>query len=49
MPDFAEISTFALNAGALAVRAAFGLKLRLQLDMELEPIILGSLKGVVIL
>jgi len=49
MSDFAKIPSFALNAGGLAVRAILGLELRLQLDMELEPIILGSLKGVVIL
>ena len=27
MPDFAQVSSFALNGGGLAVRAAFGLKL----------------------
>lgn len=49
VPDFAEVSPLALNAGALAVRTALGLKLRLQLDMNVELIIVGSLKGVVTL
>ena len=47
--NFTKISSFALNAGALAVRAALGLELRLQLDMKVEPIIVGSLQGVVTL
>ena len=47
--DLAKISSFTLNAGALAMRAALGLKLRLQLDMDVELIIVGSLKGVVTL
>ena len=49
MPDFAWVSSLALNRRRLAVRAALGLKFGLQLDMKMKLIILGSLKDLVTL
>ena len=49
MPDFAWVSSFALNRGRLAVRAALGFKFGLQLDMKMKLIILVSLKDLVTL
>ena len=49
MPDFAWVSSLALNRGRLAVRAALGFKFGLQLDMKMKLIILGSLKDLVTL